>query len=183
MNIFAYNPFSQRIVALSLVIAVIGSLIAPRAVKTEVIDAFKPLVTMFSTVPQFPMSGAREPAKTLTVAATAYSSDPYQTDSTPCIDASGRDICERAERLGHSDIIAANFLPKGTKVRFPELYGNKVFIVSDRMNARYNYHVIGYYRVDFYTAVLGKGREIDADASRQAARSFGFKRGVKMEVF
>ena len=64
---------------------------------------------------------------------TAYNSDPYQCDNSPCITANGFNVCEH----GIEDTIAANFLKFGTKVRIPELYGDKIFIVRDRMNSRY----------------------------------------------
>lgn len=64
---------------------------------------------------------------------TAYNSLPEQTDDTPCITANGFDVCER----NIEDTIAANFLEFGTKVRIPELFGNRIFIVRDRMNQRY----------------------------------------------
>lgn len=64
---------------------------------------------------------------------TAYNSEPGQTDDTPCITANGFDVCKH----GKEDTIAANFLKFGTKVRIPELFGDRVFIVRDRMNSRY----------------------------------------------
>ncbi len=67
------------------------------------------------------------------VTITAYSSTPDQTDSTPFITASGTNV--------HDGIIACNFLRFGTKVRFPELYGDKIFVVEDRM-ALHNSHKI-----------------------------------------
>jgi len=60
---------------------------------------------------------------------TAYSSTVGQTDSTPFIMASGNHVYDGA--------VAANFLPLGTKIRFPNLYGEKIFIVEDRMNERF----------------------------------------------
>src|SRR3989338_3685386 len=60
---------------------------------------------------------------------TAYSSTVDQTDSTPFITASGTRT--------RDGIIAANFLPIGTKVKIPSMFGEKVFTVEDRMNARY----------------------------------------------
>ena len=63
---------------------------------------------------------------------TAYSSTVDQTDSTPCITANGFDLCAHDQE----DVIAANFLPFGTKVRMPELFGDQIFTVQDRMNAR-----------------------------------------------
>lgn len=65
------------------------------------------------------------------VPVSAYSSTPDQTDDSPFIMASGKHVYDGA--------VAANFLPLGTKVRFPDLYGDKVFTVEDRMNKRYHY--------------------------------------------
>ena len=65
---------------------------------------------------------------------TAYNSDPAQTDSTPCITANGFNLCEH----GIEDTVAANFLPFGTKIRIPELFGDRIFTVRDRMNSRYH---------------------------------------------
>lgn len=56
---------------------------------------------------------------------TAYSSTPDQTDDTPFITASGAFV--------RDGIAAANFLPFGTKIRLPEAFGEKIFIVEDRM--------------------------------------------------
>jgi len=75
--------------------------------------------------------------RTMTVVATAYSSDPAQTDDTPCITADNFDVCQANEE----NVLAANFLRFGTKVRIPELYGDKVFIVHDRMNPKYDHRV------------------------------------------
>lgn len=71
---------------------------------------------------------------------TAYSSTVDQCDDTPCITANGFDLCAHDQE----DVIAANFLPFGTKVRMPELFGDRIFTVQDRMNARY------YYRADIW---------------------------------
>ncbi len=66
------------------------------------------------------------------VPVTAYSSTPDQTDSSPFETASGTQV--------RDGVFAANFLPIGTRVKIPEFYGDKVFIVEDRMNARYHVH-------------------------------------------
>ena len=60
----------------------------------------------------------------------AYTSSVDQTDDTPFITASGSYV--------RDGIAAANFLPMGTKFRIPKLFGDKVFVVEDRMNSRYN---------------------------------------------
>lgn len=62
------------------------------------------------------------------VIVTGYSSTPCQTWGDPFITASGSWV--------EDGIIANNLLPFGTKVRFPELYGNKIFVVKDRMHSR-----------------------------------------------
>lgn len=64
---------------------------------------------------------------------TAYNSEAAQTDSSPCITANGFNVCKH----GVEDTIAANFLKMGTKVKIPELYGDRIFVVRDRMNARH----------------------------------------------
>jgi len=64
------------------------------------------------------------------VIVTAYSSTPDQTDSTPFITASGQRV--------RDGIIASNFLPFGTKVQFPQLFGSKIFEVEDRMHKKYS---------------------------------------------
>ena len=80
----------------------------------------------------------KDPRYTIKVKVTAYNSAPGQTDNTPCITASGLDVCERYAQ-GAEDIVATNYLhlPFGTKVEFPDLYPGKIFLVHDRMNKRY----------------------------------------------
>ncbi len=70
-----------------------------------------------------------EVKRTYTVSASAYSSEVWQTDSTPFTTASNTHV--------RDGVIAANFLPFGTLVRIPDLFGDKIFIVEDRMNSRY----------------------------------------------
>ncbi len=65
------------------------------------------------------------------VVVTGYSSSPLETDDTPHVTASGT--------LTRDGIVATNLLPLGTRVRFPELFGNKVFVVEDRMSSRAGY--------------------------------------------
>ncbi|MBI5794446.1 3D domain-containing protein [Candidatus Uhrbacteria bacterium] len=89
---------------------------------------------------RLPEAQDADPRHTFTIPLTAYTSDPAQTDDTPCITASGLDVCER----GQENVVAANFLPLGTHVRIPELYGDRVFTVEDRMNERY------YYKMDVW---------------------------------
>lgn len=62
------------------------------------------------------------------VKVTAYSSRVEETDDTPYITALGTNV-----RRG---VVAANWLPFGTKVRIPELFGEEIFVVEDRMHTR-----------------------------------------------
>lgn len=80
---------------------------------------------------------------------TAYSSTPDQTYGDPFITASGTRV--------RDGVVAANFLPIGTKVRMPNLFGDKVFVVEDRMSSRYRKHL------DVWMP------------SRQQAKTFGVK--------
>lgn len=89
------------------------------------------------------------------VIVTAYSSTIDQTDDSPFIMASGNHVYDGA--------IAANFLPFGAKVRFPEKYGNKIFIVEDRMNKRHSN------RMDIWME------------TRQKAQNFGLRK-LKYEI-
>ena len=61
---------------------------------------------------------------------TGYSSTVDQTNSEPFITASGARV--------RDGIVAANFLDFGTEIRIPEYFGDKVFVVKDRMNRRYS---------------------------------------------
>lgn len=69
-------------------------------------------------------------SKTLTVSITAYSSTVDQTDETPFITASGAPVAD--------NVIAANFLPFGTRVKIPKIFGDKIFVIKDRMHNRFN---------------------------------------------
>jgi 3D (Asp-Asp-Asp) domain-containing protein len=65
---------------------------------------------------------------------TAYTSEVNQCDLSPCITATGFNVCKH----GIEDTIAANFLPFGTRVRIPDYFGETIFVVRDRMNKRHN---------------------------------------------
>lgn len=67
--------------------------------------------------------------RVVTATITAYSSEARQTDSTPFVTAIGTTV-----RPG---VVAANWLPIGTRVRIPEIFGEREFVVEDRMNKRY----------------------------------------------
>lgn len=70
-----------------------------------------------------------KPKRAYFVSATGYSSTPEETDHTPFITAAGTHV--------RDGVVASNFLPFGTVIKIPELFGDKTFIVEDRMNNRY----------------------------------------------
>lgn len=101
-------------------------------------------------------AGDISPRRVIYVTITAYSSTPDQTDDSPFVTANGTWV--------HDGTLAANFLRFGTKVRLPDYSGDKVYVVEDRMNQRYNY------RADIWME------------SREAAKQFGVKK-LKMEIY
>lgn len=94
---------------------------------------------------------APKPDKLVKAVITAYTSTPDQTDNDPFIAAWGDRV--------YDGMIAANWLPRNTKVKIPSLFGDKVFTVADRMNPRY-----GYGRLDIWM-----------DTTRSEALKFGVK--------
>ena len=87
--------------------------------------------------------------KKVKMMATAYSSTVGQTDSTPFITASGSTV--------RDGIVANNMLPFGTEIKIPELYGDKVFVVEDRMNKKK-----GIYHVDIWFPEYDQAKEFGA---------------------
>lgn len=64
------------------------------------------------------------------VTVTAYSSTHDQTDDDPFVTASGKTV--------RDGIVAANFLPFGTKIKIPSAFGDKIFVVEDRMARKHS---------------------------------------------
>lgn len=98
--------------------------------------------------------------KIMTIYVTAYTSSPEETDDTPCITASGYNLCEH----NLENVVACNFLPFGTKIIFPDLDPEKIYTVVDRMHERFNS------RIDIW-------KKSAADA-----RKFGVKK-LKVEIY
>jgi len=110
-----------------------------------------------SATGELPVAGDRAAQRVRYVSMTAYSSTPDQTDDSPFITANGTRV--------RDGIVAVNGVPFGTKIKIPELYGDKVFVVTDRMNKRYTD------RVDIWME------------TREEAIQFGVKHSVKIELF
>ena len=98
---------------------------------------------------------AKKPTQKIKIIVTAYSSTPDQTDSTPFITASNTRT--------RDGVVANNSLPFGTRVKFPQIFGDKIFIIEDRMAPK-NSH-----KADIWMP------------TRQMALNFGVKR-AEMEI-
>jgi len=97
------------------------------------------------------------------VDATAYTSSPEETKpDDPFTTADGTHT--------HDGVLAANFLPFNSKVRIPELFGDKIFTVHDRMNARFNDRARYLPRVDVWME------------KKPDMRQFGIHRKITIEV-
>lgn len=140
------RPFETALLVLILVFG--GYIFLPRTAEAFSLDNWLSPTTMDGTelalatevlqnndrlYGKLPPPPESKPKQVMKITATAYSSEVGQTDSTPFITASGTTV-----RRG---VVAANFLPIGTKVRFPDLYGDEIFVVEDRMNRRFNQRV------------------------------------------
>ncbi|MFH0856461.1 MAG: 3D domain-containing protein [bacterium] len=100
-------------------------------------------------------AGATYSAAEMVVSSTAYSSTVDQCDDDPFIAASGKRV--------HDGMVAANFLKFNTKIRIPELFGDKIFVVEDRMNPRFQN------RIDIWMG------------TREEAIQYGFRK-VRIEI-
>jgi len=170
MNIYYKVKQESTIILLSILsISAIFFLTAGKSIAASTKAATEqPVQKDFEIVESndFPKAKEKISIRSYWVVATAYSSEVAQTDDSPCVPSmSDFNLCKYYQQHKIEDTIAANFLPLGTKVKFPELYGEKVFTVRDRMNKRYN----GTARIDFWKSETTE------------AENFGVK-SVKMEI-
>jgi len=149
---------------LIVVISLVFDLAVPKAIHADgefvFIEPITQQVYTSGTRNYLPEAKDREPRLVMELPISAYNSLVGQTDNSPCIAARGFNLCEHNQE----DVIATNFLPMGAQVGIPELFGDRVFTVVDRMNARY------YYNIDIWM------REYED------AKAFGFKYAT-VEVF
>ncbi len=116
--------------------------------------AASPTPVVFSDAREIVVAPAKA-RRVIWVMVTAYSSEPRQTDGSPYITAKNTFV--------RDGVVAANFLPFSTRLRVPQYFGDKEFIVEDRMNARY------WERIDIWMP------------TREEAKQWG-ARWVKVEV-
>jgi len=169
------NTMISRVLVFAIALVFIGSGFLPQAVDASTQHV---VATPLSVASQqqavygrkaagkstFPEPEEREVVQVRYMDATAYNSLPAQTNGNPCVTANGDNVCMLYEQYGYQNTVASNAFPFGTLLRFPDLYGDKVFRVNDRMARRYRN------RVDFWMV------------SYPEARQFGVKRGIKVEV-
>ena len=122
------SPIAKSIFAVAIIALCLLGIVMPNATNADFASpANATYVVKYAGYTQ-------KAVKTISVVITAYSSTPDQTDDTPFVTASGKCVGD--------GIIANNMLPFGTRVRIPELYGDKVFTVQDRMASyKSNYHI------------------------------------------
>jgi 3D (Asp-Asp-Asp) domain-containing protein len=119
----ARGYFIGKVVNCLKILAVMGLLAYPATIQADTAVNYPP-----NTLPTAPAAPAAV-ASTKTVYVTAYTSTPDETSDHPLITASGAMVGD--------GIIAANFLPFGTQIEIPALFGTKVFTVEDRTSARF----------------------------------------------
>lgn len=147
------KKFVQKALVIRLIIAILAMSIAPAQASAAFIDFdgigswFKSKISPQISASKFsedienslatvkgvavisanlPLIGVTRVYETIV---TAYSSSVNETDDTPFITASGEYV--------RDGIVAANFLPFGTRIKIPEVFGNKIFVVKDRMAAKH----------------------------------------------
>ncbi len=141
MDIILENPVSgiKKVLAILIFTAILtGSLGLGLLIKSKIETVPENISNLgLATIRGNSLLAVSNPAEPIKVrkvkmVITAYSSDSWQTDNTPFITASGSMVKD--------GIVANNLLPFGTKIRIPELYGNKIFEVEDRMNWRKSHY-------------------------------------------
>jgi len=138
-----------------IVISVFGFvLIKNQLAKAESVSGLSPTLELATTQGNSLLAISNpadpvKPAQKIKMVVTAYSSTPWQTDNSPFVTASGKTV--------EDGIVANNLLPFGTEVRIPELYGDKIFVVEDRMSWKK-----GYYHLDIWFPEYWQAKDFGA---------------------
>ena len=129
---FVSKKIYMKFSSIALLLNIFQIAIAAAPVEPVTLPTPETLTSASAVVAESPLESTH---RVVTATITAYTARIQETDSSPCIAASGYDICENADK---KNVVAANFVPFGTKLMIPKVFGDKVFIVEDRMNARFN---------------------------------------------
>lgn len=129
------NESQPRILVASIIAPMILAGMLHVATREKIGHLTPPTMTHVAQVQSAPMPDIENVRvqRTIRLTVTAYSSTMEQTDNDPFTTASGEKV--------RDGIIAHNGLPFGTRVRFPDAFGDRVFIVADRLNARKGYYI------------------------------------------
>jgi len=131
---FCIRSTAARIVLISLIFLGVFFEFPPfsEAQKIEIISSSEE-ISQFIILQENSLISLSNPAdpepkviRRLPVIITAYSSTHWQTDDNPYLTAAGTWV--------RDGIVANNILAFGTKIRIPELFGDKIFVVEDRMS-------------------------------------------------
>ncbi|MFA5877853.1 MAG: hypothetical protein WC845_00575 [Candidatus Staskawiczbacteria bacterium] len=157
-TIFRAKNTIIKVMTLGVVIACIFEILTPKTSEADfLLDNYSFLGNLAITQDNTLLSKSNsiesaQVEKKVKMVITAYSSTVEQTDSTPFVTASGSTV--------RDGVVANNMLPFGTKIRIPELYEDKVFVVEDRMNTRK-----GDYHLDLWFASTEEAKNFGAETS------------------
>jgi 3D (Asp-Asp-Asp) domain-containing protein len=140
------TPFISSLFAIAAVVICLLGIAIPETTTADAITV---------TDASYVAKEAQKATKTINVVITAYSSTPDQTDDTPFITASGKHVAD--------GIIANNMLPFGTQVKIPELFGDKIFTVQDRMNKRMSNYQFDVWMPDRASALKFGVKEVEME--------------------
>lgn len=98
----------------------------PRPQMVSIYNVYQGMVPVMPAQPVTPFSQPVQFAANYTL--TSYTSLAGLTDSSPFVTASGSRV--------HMGTVAANCLAFGTRIQIPELYGDAIFVVEDRLHPR-----------------------------------------------
>jgi 3D (Asp-Asp-Asp) domain-containing protein len=149
------NPAASSLILGSMLGLILLGTAVPGATNADLASAQASTTNSFSVVKNGKLTVCKldptsyEVVKKVKMIVTAYSSTEDQTDDTPFITASGKTVAD--------GIIANNMLAFGSKVRIPELYGDKIFVVEDRMHSRK-----GIYHADIWMPTYQKAKNFGA---------------------
>lgn len=139
LNFKTKNTLISLIIPFGIIIGVFLEIAIPQMGEAEPIFEAPPVLALaviqenslleVSNPPQSPQA-----VKKVNMIITAYSSTLWETDEDPFITASGTEV--------QDGVVANNLLPFGTKIRIPEIYGDRIFVVEDRMHwSKSDYHL------------------------------------------
>jgi len=140
------TPFISSMFAIAAIIICLFGIAIPEATNADSISTVDASYVAKET---------QKATKTISVVVTAYSSTPDQTDDSPFITASGAHVAD--------GIIANNMLPFGTKLKIPELFGDKIFTVQDRMNKRWSDYKFDIWMPDRASALKFGVQEVEIE--------------------